>query len=287
MVQVGVPGPGGSIRRAEGQGKLVHDELAPLFLVEDRAALPDRSLHGGQRAFAVHDAQIRLAQEGQGVAVDGFRPGLDDRPEQPDRRPVPGDGDGCSPGKGGMSAVRRCCHHYGGTEPQVSCRLRITPMGRVPAGQVSALPCGYPCRQSIWRRLPVMPRRGSCRRARKGDFMTRVQKGFVARQAEPEAPKKAELGPDHGEGRPADAHGVALQGSAFRAAQRQGSDASTGPSRTGPRDPASGGNWNHATLGAAGTGPVAQWIEHPPPKRKVARSSRAGTTRKISDPGGP
>ena len=42
---------------------------------------------------------------------------------------------------------------------------------------------------------------------------------------------------------------------------------------------ASGSPWNHATLGPAGTGPVAQWIEHPPPKRKVARSSRAGTTR--------
>ena len=44
-------------------------------------------------------------------------------------------------------------------------------------------------------------------------------------------------------------------------------------------------NWPLGAL-APDAGPVAQWIEHPPPKRKVARSSRAGTTtnHRVYDP---
>ena len=52
------------------------------------------------------------------------------------------------------------------------------------------------------------------------------------------------------------------------------------PARPAPRSPrpASSAPANQGYLALQAPGPVAQWIEHPPPKRKVARSSRAGTT---------
>ncbi len=58
------------------------------FALEDRAALPYRLRGRCQRALAVDDAEIGVAQNGQQVAVDGLRVGPHDRVERADGGPI-------------------------------------------------------------------------------------------------------------------------------------------------------------------------------------------------------